>query len=43
MIGIEDIIEYFKNNHWLLTKLPSGEKVINKEPYVISEKFKSRH
>jgi hypothetical protein len=37
------LIQYFKDNQWLLTKIPSGSKIINKEPYVIGKDFLSRY
>jgi hypothetical protein len=40
---IKGLIKYFKDNHWLLTKIPSGSNVINKEPYVIGKDFLSRY
>jgi len=38
-----NMIKYFKDNHLLLTKIPSGSKIINKEPYVIGKDFLSRY
>jgi len=40
---IKGLIKYFKDNHWLLIKIPSGSNIINKEPYVIGKDFISRY
>ncbi len=40
---IKGLFQYFKKNQLLLTKIPSGEKIINKEPYVIGKDFLSRY
>lgn len=39
---IIDMIKYFKDNNWLLTELPQGSIVINKDPFVIGKDFISK-
>ena len=36
---MKQLIKYFKDKKWLLTKLPSGERAINKEPFQIGKKI----
>ena len=40
---ILNMLKYFKDNKWLLTKLPSGSNIINKEPFIINNSFINRH
>ena len=36
---VKRLIRYFKDKNWLLTKIPSGSKIINKKPFQIKKIF----